>query len=159
MFWKIILFVLAAGSWIGVFACITDLVNTSTTSGWIPTEATVLQYKASQVNLQKYPPTFRLDIKYEYTFGGTIYTGTRVGLRDRVYNGTSKVKLLGSSNPSSITVYVNPRDPNSAVIDRGNWLYRVLLLFVGLVIAVVVSLLFYYSIRPMWQDKTAVVPL
>ncbi|MGW0158524.1 DUF3592 domain-containing protein [Mycobacterium sp. NPDC003323] len=59
-------------------------------------------------------------VRYEYTFGGTVYTGERLtpvtGARIRSNAARDLARL-----PDEVTVYVNPADPADSVLGRAGF--------------------------------------
>jgi hypothetical protein len=58
-------------------------------------------------------------VRYEYRIGSDQYAGSKIGFGDLFYNWYSaKSRVQAFPKGSNVTVYVDPRDPNSSVLDR-----------------------------------------
>ena len=58
-------------------------------------------------------------VRYEYRIGSDPYAGSKIGFGDLFYNWySSKSRVQAFPKGSSVIVYFDPQDPNSAVLDR-----------------------------------------
>ena len=63
--------------------------------------------------------TYSPVVKYEYRVGSDPYTGSKIGFGDFFYNWySSKSRVQAFPKGSNVTVYFDPQDPSSAVLDR-----------------------------------------
>jgi hypothetical protein len=63
--------------------------------------------------------TYSPVVKYEYRVGSDPYTGSKIGFGDFFYNWySSKSRVRAYPKGSNVTVYFDPQDPSSAVLDR-----------------------------------------
>jgi hypothetical protein len=93
--------------------------------GWQPVPAEVLASEL-QTSRGSKSTTYRVNARYRYTFAGTTYEGSRVGLDDS--GGSDNVgdwhpqwqaRLQAArSGGRPITAWVDPQQPSSALLDR-----------------------------------------
>jgi hypothetical protein len=65
--------------------------------------------------------SYRPVVSYEYTVGGTTYTGTRATQMDVGAGAVSDVQKFLASRPpgSTVTVYYNPDNPADSFLEQG----------------------------------------
>ena len=97
------------------------------TYAWIPTEYTVVsvtpvrQTDVRGRHVRAVRDRYRVDIEYSYEFEGRSYLGTRYSVSYR----SAKGKYYSADAARSLPLrgeefcYVNPKDPDEAVIKRG----------------------------------------
>jgi uncharacterized protein DUF3592 len=63
--------------------------------------------------------TYSPVVNYEYRVGSDPYAGSKIGFGDFFYNWySSKSRVRAFPKGSNVTVYFDPQDPSSAVLDR-----------------------------------------
>lgn len=106
-------------------------------SRFTPVEGKLVSAQASyRTTAISRSPSWVLDVLYAYRFNGVAYEGTalRIGGNGMMTEGiaANKASEMMSAN-RNITVWVNPNQPNNAVIERGPsfqaWLFWGVLLF------------------------------
>ena len=83
-------------------------------------------------------PTYSIDIRYRYTIGGQVYESNRYHFMSGSSSGYEGKKAVVRQYPTGkrFTCFVDPRDPNSAVISRDfHWSYLIGL--IGVIFAAV----------------------
>jgi hypothetical protein len=93
-------------------------------ASWVPASAEIVTLELEEHNDDDGGSTYETTATYRYDYGGTRYTGTRVaidtgadnigGFQQRLYYDLRKALDSGTT----VTVYVDPDDPNSAVLNR-----------------------------------------
>lgn len=65
--------------------------------------------------------TFRVAIRYRYSFGGATYESGRYDFEPRPSSGRSAKQAIVARHPAGLesTCFVNPENPSEAVVDRG----------------------------------------
>ncbi|MGI9262319.1 MAG: DUF3592 domain-containing protein [Woeseiaceae bacterium] len=100
-----------------------NLLDASQMSGWEPVQAT-LQRAGVESHRGEDSDTYQAFASYTYLYGGRQYTATRVAIAGGADNIGNFQSSLGNrlarsmSRGESITAYVDPDEPSSAVIDR-----------------------------------------
>jgi len=63
--------------------------------------------------------TYSPVVKYEYRVGSDPYASSKIGFGDFFYNWySSKIRVQAYPKGRNVTVYFDPQDPSSAVLDR-----------------------------------------
>lgn len=140
---------LAGGLFAGVLPMIKTVYGWVQARDWEPVAARVL---STELLIHRgETTTYRALARYEYDYRGQRYGGTRIGLdsagADNIgtWHQDMHAKLRAAQGRNDLTVWVNPRAPTEAVIDREmRWpllVFRVpfALLFTGIGIAALVA--------------------
>lgn len=123
--WFLMLFSLPfAGFGLGVLilGVIPTLYDWARMKSWVPVEAHIL---AAELKTHSGDTdTYSVSASYSYTFSGTAYKGTRVAIGSGSDNIGDFQQALGrrlesaAQRESPVTAWVNPEDPEEAVLDR-----------------------------------------
>lgn len=107
------------------YTLVISIYNTERAAQWVATPAKVLEYdlvkSATQSSNLRADKSERVKAKYTYTYNGQEYTGTQVDFTaDHADNfaqerRADQMRMLAEGD---ITVYVNPKNPSEAVVDR-----------------------------------------
>ena len=66
------------------------------------------------------PDTYGAKISYDYKVAGVTYTGTRVGFGDLVGSEKRAQAIVSHYQPgTTVSVFYSPKNPKSAVLERG----------------------------------------
>ena len=90
---------------------------------WVPVEAQVLS-AGYRTNSGSDSDTYQAYAEYKYSYGGAYLIGDRVGIGGGSDNIGSYQQDMGNrlsrarANGAPITVYVDPREPTSSIVDR-----------------------------------------
>lgn len=117
--------VFASAAFYLYYTLVISIYNTERASQWVATPAKVLEYdlavSSSSMHNKTSSRTSRVTAKYTYTYSGQEYTGTVVDFTaDHADNfaqerRADQMRMLAEGD---ITVYVNPENPDEAVVDR-----------------------------------------
>jgi hypothetical protein len=116
---------------LGVIACgvgTWGIVRAWPTARWDETTGTVTASSLIQVN----DGPDEAEIAYEYRVAGRRYTGSRVGYLRFVSQRAAYRFLNDHPAGSAIAVYFDPRDPSSAVLQRGGVGTGVIMVAIGI---------------------------
>ena len=110
---------------IGVGALVwgaSDVLEWQRMSGWTAVQADLLNVELEEHDGDD-STTYETTATYRYHYGGQDYTGTRVAIGSGADNLGSFQRdlyrqLRAAQENDSVTAYVNPRDPASAVLNR-----------------------------------------
>lgn len=106
---------------------------------WLPKEARVLSFEMVEQDFRE--PLYRVKIEYEYEAQGKKRRATTYAFENQVFKASEIVDALGSSDPEMITAYVDPSDPDRAVVFRRSLLkYVIALVLSGFVALFLTSL-------------------
>lgn len=87
---------------------------------WVETPCRIVSSSVSSHEGSKGGTTFRVEISYMFHVDGHEYQSSRYGFSDMTSSGRErKAAIVNRYPPGSAAVcYVNPRDPNDAVLER-----------------------------------------
>lgn len=95
-------------------------------TNWEQTQGTMLSGNIEtssgyDSSTNSYQPYHEPAVTYQYEVGGVQYTGTRVTQHSFRYGSLGDVKKFLADHPvgSTVTVYYDPADPASAVLEKG----------------------------------------
>src|SRR5688572_14512605 len=93
-------------------------------ASWVPVSAEIVTVELEEHADDEGGSTYETTATYRYDYGGTSYTGTRVaidtgadnigGFQNRLYYGLR----AALDSRTTVTAYVDPDDPNRAVLNR-----------------------------------------
>lgn len=142
-----VVFTLVGGG-ISYFLVIKPLLNIRAAESWQPVPATVV---SSQVKTHHDSDgnTYSVDILYEYEQQGQTYRSNRYSFFGGSSSAYHSKKRIVDHHPTGkqITIYVDPQNPASAVIERGYgeewWIMFIPLVFLLVGLGMLVGGLFY----------------
>jgi hypothetical protein len=116
-FFLIFLLAGAVASYFALWRPLSKLVASRT---WRETECEVLSSRVAEVSGSD-GPTYRVDIRYSWTAGGSTHAGNRYDFMGGSSSGTEgKQRIVDRYPPGSrVTCWVDPEDPGEAVLSRG----------------------------------------
>ena len=90
--------------------------------GWIPTTGRIITSRPHTTIIRPSLSTTAADVEFEYSMGGKTYRGRRVDFTGRASetHGPGVGEVLGDySAGQPVTVYVDPAQPERAVLEPG----------------------------------------
>ena len=128
---------------------------------WPATDCEIVQSEARQSEQRgRNDGDFYLDIAYRYTFKGSSYFSSQLTLKSKAFSDYRKAAHLAELyRPKSHAIcYVNPSSPNEAVLERGNLLLPLLVLF-PLIFVAIGAIGIYTAWRPVSSARMVARPI
>ena len=122
--------------------------------GWQPVEASVESVDLRLPQSRLHPALYSVVIRYRYKFGDIVHDGVRFDPHDGMYARPVGAEVLaGLRSVRHITVWVNPADPDEAIVHRELRWPVLLFALPALVLALVGGLMLFAGMLAWSQDK------
>ncbi len=108
------------GTVVFYFLALRPLLSVLAARDWVPTPCTVISSRV-QSHRSKDSTTYRIEILYSYEFNGREHRSNRYHFMGGSSSGRKRKAEVVGRYPAGATrtCYVDPRNPNEAVLDRG----------------------------------------
>lgn len=112
---------LAAAGILFVWVLWTAWQRAEETRSWTPIPCLIVSSRLSQERpTPNSNPAFRAEVRYSYTYAGKVMTGTHIKRVDSAsqHEDVAKKKLEAYPVGSELTCYVNPKQPDQAILKH-----------------------------------------
>ncbi len=136
-----------------VFYGLNMLIKGKASNSWPVCQGTVvssdIEQESKTDSYEKQTVSYRAHVVYSYLVNGTAFRSNRIAFE--TYSTSQKGKVLAIANKypagETITVYYDPADPNSAILEKGTGTAAYFIIVVGC-ICVFLGTLYIFSARP-----------
>jgi hypothetical protein len=138
------------------FVSLRPVLRASASSDWPSVECVILDSKLATSRGSKGGTTYRVEVRYRYTWSGHAYDGDRYDFSSGFTNvGVDAMRAAVASLPAGrrTVCYVDPDSPSTAVLSRKNpvtvWFGAFTLIFPAVGLGII-----FFSIRSARRDKS-----
>lgn len=145
------------GATIAFWASLPALVAAPGLSSWVATPAQLERVADSTSSGGKGSTPFLVDVRYQYHFGDRRYTSTQLALDGHLPSTLDyqreryRVLAEAQANGLRVTAYVNPENPQQAVLTRSVGAPTYFVALIGFALLIVLAV----SIWAMWPRRNA----